>query len=210
MKNLEICQIIDIGANSGQFAKEMRAHGFNGYIFSIEPILEAHEKLKSNSQTDERWNCLERTAVSESGCIIDIFKTENTECSSLIAPTDLLDSTLNEAVKVVKEKITTKRLDAIISDYQLNPLKALLKIDTQGTELEVLRSAGQYISEFQLIHCELSFQELYKSQALWHEIDEYLSKCGFALWSLEPTFRSTKGQILQADATYINTKVNEG
>ena len=208
-KKLKISQIVDIGANSGQFAKEMRVHGFKGSIFSIEPVLEAYRQLKSNSQSDERWYCVERTAVAGSEGTIDMYRTENTECSSLIQPTELLDANLNEAARVVKQKITTKRLDTIIEEYQIDPLSALLKIDTQGTELEILRSAGRYISNFQLIHCELSFQELYKEQALWNEVDEYLTKHGFCLWSLEPTFRCSNGQLLQADATYINKQFNK-
>ena len=48
--NQGINLILDIGANSGQFALETLNNGFPGEIISFEPTSKIYKKLKHNSQ----------------------------------------------------------------------------------------------------------------------------------------------------------------
>jgi len=51
----EIDCVLDVGANSGQFSKNLRRIGYKRQIISFEPILSAFNELKKNSKKDKKW-----------------------------------------------------------------------------------------------------------------------------------------------------------
>jgi FkbM family methyltransferase len=57
-----------------------------------------------------------------------------------------------------------------------------LKLDTQGSELEILEGAGAILSETRHIEIEVSFNETSRGAPLHGEIDTFLRRRGFALW----------------------------
>ena len=50
--------VFDVGANSGQYALELRKHGFRGNIVSFEPLSSAFAKLKQNASADNKWQTI--------------------------------------------------------------------------------------------------------------------------------------------------------
>ncbi len=52
----QINVVIDVGANEGQFASELRRMGYQGKIISFEPIASVFEKLKKVASTDRDWD----------------------------------------------------------------------------------------------------------------------------------------------------------
>jgi FkbM family methyltransferase len=63
-----------------------------------------------------------------------------------------------------------------------------LKIDTQGSELEVLQGLGQYRPI--IIKCEVSYVPLYEESALIHDIQKYLFDLGYILFHVSSVMRS--------------------
>src|SRR5207244_10748162 len=59
-----------------------------------------------------------------------------------------------------------------------------MRIDTQGSELDVLRGAEATLASVRLIEVEVEFNELYEGIALFPAIDQYLRQQGFVLWKL--------------------------
>src|SRR4051812_9807906 len=49
-----ITKILDVGANTGQYAQELRKINFEGEIISFEPISSVFEMLKNNMKNDSR------------------------------------------------------------------------------------------------------------------------------------------------------------
>jgi hypothetical protein len=63
-----------------------------------------------------------------------------------------------------------------------------LKIDTQGTELDILESGPRLVGESLLgVHVECSFRPFYKGQPLFADVDGHLRRHGFELCSLGRT-----------------------
>src|SRR3974377_2299347 len=62
-KRIGVARLLDVGASSGQFATKMRQYGFDGVIYSVEPLMQAHEQLRRNAQSDVRWIPLPRQAA---------------------------------------------------------------------------------------------------------------------------------------------------
>src|SRR5258708_32934913 len=57
--------VLDIGANTGQYAKNLRDAGFEGKIVSFEPLLEAHSQLCRAARNDPLWTIAERMAIGD-------------------------------------------------------------------------------------------------------------------------------------------------
>lgn len=59
---------------------------------------------------------------------------------------------------------------------------SLLKLDTQGTELEILKGASRLLGgkRIGLIRCEVSFIPFYKGQCLFGDISGFLKKYGYS------------------------------
>lgn len=75
----------------------------------------------------------------------------------------------------------------------------LLKIDVQGGELDVLRGAGESLSQVDEILVEASFVELYEGQPLTTELICYLRDRGFRLADVHGLVRGKGGNALQGD-----------
>ena len=54
-KENKIDHIFDVGANEGQFVREIRYYGYKNKITSFEPLITAHKKLLKNSKKDKDW-----------------------------------------------------------------------------------------------------------------------------------------------------------
>jgi predicted RNA methylase len=67
--------VLDIGANTGQFAQGLRAWDYKGRIVSFEPLTEAHAQLCRNAKKDMNWMVAERTAIGAEKGSVDITDT---------------------------------------------------------------------------------------------------------------------------------------
>ena len=76
---------------------------------------------------------------------------------------------------IKKTSIETKRLDDINDIKEVD----LLKIDTQGSELNILVGGEQVLNNTLCIQLEVSFIPLYEGQPSFGEINVYLRKHGF-------------------------------
>jgi FkbM family methyltransferase len=103
--------------------------------------------------------------------------------SSLLAPNMALVNafaSLGELMQVVATpEIETRRLDDVVEvraagcDY--------LKIDTQGSEAEILANGTEVLRDCLLIETEVEFVPLYEGQPLFAEVDQLLRSRGFML-----------------------------
>ena len=115
--------------------------------------------------------------------------------------------------RVIEEKkIKTHKLQEI---KEINKVD-VVKIDTQGSELDILKNFEKKIKKVLIIESEVEFIELYKNQPLFSDIQNFLSKNGFTLHKLidiggrpfrpwvvnnDPVFPMS--QLLWADAIFV-------
>lgn len=83
---------------------------------------------------------------------------------------------LNHLVTVETKKISTVKLDDVLANVERLDF---LKLDIQGFEYEALLSAVDLLSRTLVVHCEVSFMEIYKGQKLFADVDRLLQEADF-------------------------------
>lgn len=194
--------ILDVGANTGQFAKSTRKAGYRGIIVSIEPSSKAHSILVQNSKNDPLWKVYERTAVGEKKGKLNLNLASNSVSSSFLPMNDIHLRAAPKSRYFSQESVDVKSLDQITNGLGINQ-NYLLKIDTQGFEKQVLTGAMKSLKFIKYIMIELSTFELYKGQSDYFNITQFLLERNFILISIDKSFEDpNSGITLQYDAIF--------
>jgi len=139
MKHFQIKSIIDVGANKGQFALRMLKNNFEGNIMSFEPLKEEHELLNKLSLEKESWKVAKRCALGNKNEVKKFHISGNRESSSLLKILQKHTDLRPESKTIKTEKINVERLDNFKKEISKLKKNLLLKIDTQGSEIDVLK-----------------------------------------------------------------------
>jgi FkbM family methyltransferase len=193
--------IIDVGANEGQFSLACRAINPRATIIAFEPLREAADVFERVFRSDARVT-LHRLALGSNASTVQIHISARRDSSSLLGIAALQTAMFPGTDEVGVRDVSVKRLDEIINTDQI-ARPALLKIDVQGFELEVLSGATALLGSFDMIYCECSFVELYRMQPLAHTIISMLSHNGFILSGVFNTSYSQEGLAIQADLLFV-------
>ena len=203
LQKFEIDLVLDVGANQGQFASEIRRGGYTGKIVSFEPLFEAHGKLLQASNEDAKWDAYPRCALGDHNGEVEINIAGNSDSSSILPMLDSHRSAAPESAYQGKEIVPIKTLDAVAGQYLKDARAPFLKIDTQGFEWQVLDGARDTLPHIKGILVELSLVPLYEGQHLWQEVIGRLEAEGFTLWAFKPVFSDqASGQTLQVDGVF--------
>jgi len=203
LRKFKIDLILDVGANTGQFASEIRQGGYAGRIVSFEPLTQAHAELQQSSEGDPLWDVYPRCALGDHDGEVEINIAGNSESSSILPMLETHRSAAPESAYQGKEIVPIKTLDAVAGQYLKDARAAFLKIDTQGFEWQVLDGAREVLPRIQGVLVELSLVPLYGGQHLWRDVIDRLEAEGFTLWTFQPTFSNqSTGQTLQIDGVF--------
>ncbi len=107
-------------------------------------------------------------------------------------------------------KVKTTTLDSFFQSHPTIPRPDMIKLDTQGTELEILKGAVECLRSSLLIEVEVEFLPMYQGQALFEDVLVFMRKKGFELLHLNRVFKQrkgysgwAKGQIIFGDALFM-------
>ena len=206
----EISNVLDIGANIGQFGKELRKNGYRGKIISFEPLVSAHSELLSTAQSDHNWQVYPRCALGGEEKICSFHVSENSVSSSLLKVNNIHLAAAPNSRIVSNEQVEMKKLSSVMSELQLFNEKTLLKLDVQGAEYEILEEMGGRLAQFDAIITELSIVTLYEDQKTWLDVKRKIEDRGFKLWSVISGFTDNEtGRSLQIDMIFVNKRLFE-
>jgi hypothetical protein len=120
------------------------------------------------------------------------------DSSSLLAITRLQDEIFPGTEEVGTVVVRVAPLAVFLeADSIVEP--ALLKIDVQGYELEVLRGCEPLLRRFDVVYCECSFVELYEGQCLAGDVIAWLAERGFTMTGVFNAAYDASGRAVQAD-----------
>ncbi|MFN5133909.1 MAG: FkbM family methyltransferase [Chitinophagaceae bacterium] len=203
----DIDLLVDVGANTGQYAQLVRELQYKKQIVSFEPVKAAFEQLQKKSNADSLWE-VHQTALASNTGASQIHVSANSFSSSILQMLPAhLDAAPNSGYTNT-EIINLTTLDVFLKNYQHLPQNIFLKIDTQGYEWEVLKGAEEYLPRITCLQLELSLTPLYQNEKTYGELMDYLIIKGFELYTLEPGFyNKDTGRLLQVDAIFVNKEL---
>lgn len=195
--------VLDVGANTGQFAQYLRnGVGYSGRIISFEPLGGAFRVLRETAAGDPRWavmNC----ALGETAANAEINVAGNSFSSSLLPMLPAHDNSAPESTYIGREWIQVKTLDSLFETFVRPSDHIYLKIDTQGYESHVLRGAENSLARIDTIQLEMSFVPLYQGQLLFPDMHALLQSYGYTLVDIEPEFSDPRTrELLQVNGLF--------
>lgn len=170
--------VIHIGANTGQERTLYEKYGL--CVIWIEPIPEIFETLKANLRSYSRQSAFQYLVTDEDDAEYAFHVSNNAGASSSI-----LDLKLHKDIwpEVSYDRTITLRSTTLVSllkneHINANDYDALI-MDTQGSELLVLKGAASILRMFKCIKTEVSDFESYAGCCQLRDIDLFLKKHGF-------------------------------
>jgi FkbM family methyltransferase len=195
--------VIDVGAADGEFAATVLKIVPRAEVLCVEPI------PRNLSVLTGRFRGFNVEVVQAAAGALDgevtFHETAHPDCSSILTPAARCNV---EFPKVTNEaavyKVPMKRLDTIVSGRAIGGEKIdLLKVDTQGSELLVLKGAEQTLPKCKHVLLEISFLPLYEGQASFEEVMMFLFSRGFRLVDYVEGARShVTRELMQMDLLY--------
>lgn len=197
--------VLDVGANEGQFAEMVLDGGFKGCVISFEAIEEVHRRLVERAkQRTSSWIVATCGALGAQKGSAKLNLAGNSVSSSLLPMRKEHVSALPASEYVSSQDVRVERLDEVAQSLMPEKGMALLKIDTQGFELEVLRGATGILPRTAAIQIEMSLVPLYDGAPNFTDAKSYVESLGFELFSVVCGFKNREtGRLLQVDGVFL-------
>lgn len=206
LAHLDCMTVVDVGANRGQFALVARRCFPQAWIHSFEPLSEPMRSYRRVLGNDPRI----ATYQVALGCMTGeatMHVPRNDDSSSLLSVTTLQRQLHPGTTEESETKVRVGQLPDYIGTESLRS-PALLKIDVQGYEMEVLRGCHELIEFFSYVYVECAFVELYEGQALADEIVAWLREQHFNLRGIHNITFDHHGQAVDADFLFVRHSTN--
>jgi FkbM family methyltransferase len=162
-------RILDIGANVGQFHSMCKTYFPSSYIFSIEASNDCEPYLRSI--TDQYYIGL--LAKDNSNYKFYSLK-NNTICTGNSIYKELTEHYTDSNLEIVDKKgITLDSLFKADSEFDL------IKIDTQGSELDIISGGIELCNKAKGILLEVSLTQYNENSPLYDEVLQFMNSIGF-------------------------------
>jgi FkbM family methyltransferase len=191
---LEIDLVIDVGANTGQYAARLRGNGYQGDILSYEPLSTMQPVLQRAARADGRWIIRDCALGAEAGSAT-IRMSPDSSWSSLRGFTAWGQERFpSQDRDATPEQINIVRLDADlpgqIPDWEGR--RIFLKLDTQGFDQEAFSGARGVLAAIKALQAEVPFLSIYEGAPRYAEAMAAFEAEGFETTGLFPVKRDRK------------------
>ena len=170
MKNITV---LDIGA-AGGVNNKWNVFGNKIDFILVEPHKKSAEELKQKGIM-----VIESVLSSTDDEEIKFYNAKKPLCSSFYKPNfnHLNKFSYSERFKIISEtSVITKKLDTEIKKFNQPDF---IKIDTEGSELDILKGSTETLSKVFGLEVECSFYQLRENQPLFDNVRNYLENMDF-------------------------------
>jgi len=195
--------IYDIGAAGGVYTPFTVGPTEWAPVVGFEPHPESYQKL-INSKTSQHVRVYEY-AISN----FDGTATINAGIDKAATKSSLLP--INPGLNSREETVNVLSLDSLADQLNIAPAN-FLKLDTEGTEREILNGGSHMLGDSVLgVRTEIAFWKYSADASVFRELDKILAEKGFILFDLQlnrdssglPYFGGRKDKVRSGDALYL-------
>jgi FkbM family methyltransferase len=174
----KVSGVIHVGANTGQEIKLYAEHSLS--VIWIEPIPDVFEKLKRNLTGFHGQIALEGLVTDRDNVEYQFHLASNDGASSSILELNLHKDIWPDVSFEKTIKLYSRTLPSLLKENQIDPAGYdMLIIDTQGSELLVLKGAEPMLNHFKFIQTEVPDFEAYKDCCQLKDLKAFLGHHGF-------------------------------
>ncbi len=187
---------IDIGARGGVHDYVLPVAGLTS-VLGFEPD-EAECQRLCASKNAEQWAAFNMLpfALAEQATEKTLHLVSASTNHSLLPPNPVFVERYNMQKNwtlVGKEKMLAVTLDAVLHEQLPDYFADFIKIDTQGTEYEIiLGGLATLAKQTTTMVCEVAFCELYQGQKLFSEVEMLLRENQFSFYGFMPIHTRSK------------------
>jgi len=204
LRAIGIQTVLDIGANTGQFAQYIRSVLPDAGLFCFEPLARPFSELEALATRDGSI-CAFNFALGESEGTAEMFEhLDHSPSSSLLRSTELNHHLYPQSRRKTAVTVAIKGLDAAVKQVgiALKP-EILIKLDVQGYEDRVIRGGRETFSRAHACLCEVSFDPLYNAQCTVGDIWNLLEEIGFTYKGNLNQAYAADGHVIFADCLFV-------
>lgn len=195
--------VLDVGANEGQFSRQLRSDGYEGVIHSFEPGREAFARLEQQSSGDANW-FVHRTALGSSPGMAKLNVSKSSDLSSLLEANSFGKERFHSMEALDVEEVPVITLEQFFGQKSdLSEKRVLLKMDTQGYDVEVFKGLGGSLSNVCCLLSELSVQPIYAGMPTYLDALGVYEKAGFVVTGLYPVSRDKDLSVIEFDCFMV-------
>jgi FkbM family methyltransferase len=200
----EAATIFDVGANAGDTVAaylaafpDTRVHAF-----------EAHPRVAgalADRFSGEPRVTVHAVAVGAPGTMRALHTFTNTAINSLLPMTSAGVGFADGSVESLGDiAVTTVALDAFCCEHRIEAID-ILKIDTQGAELDVLAGAHDLLQagRIRLLLCEVVFVPVYDGQATYFDVARLLASYAYDVYDFYDFQYHADGRVKWGDALFM-------
>jgi FkbM family methyltransferase len=204
-KTQHIC-CLDIGANVGQTAIKLNGYFPNAIIYCFEPIKNTYQQLGENINGYSNIvanNFAMGATIGE----IEVFHREHSEWNSLV---DHLNKTAR-MTGASSEIIQVNTIDNFVKENGIVKID-ILKSDTEGFEMEVLKGANYCLSNqlIDFLYVEVGFSKEDKQHTYWVDIIQIMENYGYSFSGIFEKCYGPNMRIHYANALFSSKEIVYG
>jgi FkbM family methyltransferase len=199
--------VLDIGANRGQYGRQLRAFGYSGQIHSFEPLPEVYSSLAEAASLDATWSTWRLALGPEDGTAsLNIAGNEAAASSSILSMLPRHEAAAPEVRYVGAIDVPIRRLDTLWDEIVPTDAVPFIKVDVQGFEGGVLDGATESLQRTTGLQLEISLVPLYQGALSMREVLERTEELGMQLVYVQPGFADPRtGELLQMDGIFFRS-----
>ncbi|MEL6928882.1 MAG: FkbM family methyltransferase [Cyanobacteria bacterium J06600_6] len=195
LEQLEIDCVLDIGANRGQYGQMLRSIGYRGWIVSFEPVKQSYQALSAIANHDSQWITYQ-LALGATNRQTQINLFDNSFLNSCLPPNPDQELFWDEMKSNRQETVEVRTLDGIYPELVAQvgrDRRLLLKLDTQGYDLEVVKGGQESVAQALCVQSEVAFAPIYHDNPTYQDVLATFAALDFHVTNFFPNLGEDRG-----------------
>ena len=208
LRKYRVDVVLDVGANRGQYARRLRRAGYTGRIVSFEPVPEVFALLAERAAGDDLWD-VHQMALGRERAELDMHVLPGSlSVFSSLLPSSAYGADRYEHMADATEvrQVPVRRLDEVLDELLPAgpPPRVLLKLDTQGFDLQAFAGLGERVGDVVALQSEVALLTIYADMPRLPEALQVYEQAGFEVAGMYPVTREGRtGRVLEFDCLLV-------